>query len=524
MTRHRRHELQEEANYTNIVFSSFSARFSAFSRRSRSAGGAALRAGLLLSACITVLGAVAIAAWLSWSRAEHVKARRAGQEESLGFVEKPAAPLRNSGTTIPGPGVPSVLKGSWPQFRGGDGTNVVHEATDLARAWPESGPKVLWKLSVGEGHAGAAIQNGCVYLVDYDRDKEEDAIRCLSLDDAREVWRYTYSVKVKRNHGMSRTVPAVNDRYVVSLGPKCNVTCLEARTGKLVWKFDLVKEFGAKTPEWYAGQCPLIDGDEVILAPGGNPLMMAVELPTGRILWRTPNPVPPPAGNPGGAVAVATGCWAMTHSSIVPMVYQGERQYLYCTTEGVVGVSAADGRILWRKPDWKVKPVMVASPLVIDGERVFLASGYNSGSVMVRIQPSRSGAGLDTEELFRLKSTVFGADQQTPILYDGHIYGVTPPGELACLDLNGNRLWGSGAAKHFGLGPFILADGLLFVLDDEAGTLHLVEARPDAYHELASAHLLEGHDAWGPIAIAAGRLILRDLTTMVCIELPRRAT
>jgi len=485
--------------------------------------------------------------WLTCSRAENVRARRAGQEESLGFALKPAAPLRNSGTTIPGPGVPSVLKGSWPQFRGADRTNVVHEALELARAWPENGPRVLWKLPLGEGHAGAAIENGCVYLVDYDRDRGEDAVRCLSLDDAREVWRYNYSVKVKRNHGMSRTVPAVSERYVVSLGPKCNVTCLEARTGKLVWKFDLVKQFGAKIPEWYAGQCPLIDGDNVILAPGGNPLMMAVELATGRILWQTPNPAPPTADKPGG--------WAMTHSSIVPMVYQGntnytkkpkstnvspgnlfvkfdpfaplvskgERQYLYCTTEGVVGVSAADGRILWRKPDWKIKPVMVASPLVIDGERVFLASGYNSGSVMVRIKQAASG-GLDTEELFRLKSTVFGADQQTPILYDGHIYGVTPPGQLACLDLNGNRLWSSGAAKHFGLGPFILADGLLFVLNDEAGTLHLVEARPDAYRELASAHLLDGHDAWGPIAIAAGRLILRDLTTMVCIELPRRAT
>jgi outer membrane protein assembly factor BamB len=266
----------------------------------------------------------------------------------------------------------------------------------------------------------------------------------------------------------------------------------------------------------------LIDGDKVILAPGGNPLMMAVELATGRILWQTPNPVAPKADKPA-AEAAETAVWAMTHSSIVPMDYPGERQYVYCTTEGVVGVSAADGRILWRKPDWKVKPVMVASPLVIDGERVFLSSGYNSGSVMVRIKQT-AGGGFETEELFRLKSTVFGADQQTPILHEGHIYGVTPPGELACLDLDGNRLWSSGAAKNFGLGPFILDDGLLFALNDEAGTLHVVEARPDAYHELACAHLLDGHDAWGPIAIAAGRLILRDLTTMVCIELPRRAT
>jgi outer membrane protein assembly factor BamB len=465
------------------------------------------RLEFILPAVIAAAGVAALAVWLHATRTEILKPRLPGQEESLGFETKSAAgagPI-NSGTTIAGPGAPSLLTGSWPAFRGADRTNIVREPLRLARAWPEGGPKVLWKLPVGEGHAGAAIANGCVYLVDYDSVKKEDAVRCLSLDDAREIWRYTYSVKVLRNHGMSRTVPAVNDRFVVSLGPMCHVTCLEARTGKLVWKFDLVKQFGATVPPWYAGQCPIIDGDAVILAPGGDPLMMAVELASGRVLWRTPN----------------AGGWGMTHSSIMPMDYHGQRQYIYCTTGGVVGVSASDGQVLWRKPDWKIALAMVPSPLVIDGERVFFSGGYNNGSVMVRIKGD--GGRLETEELFRLKVAVFGADQQTPILYDGHIYGITPPGELACLDLDGRRLW-SSAPRRFGLGPFILADGLLFALNDEDGTLHVAQASPSGYQELASAKLLEGNDAWGPIAVAAGRLILRDLTTMVCVELPKEAS
>ena len=196
--------------------------------------------------------------------------------------------------------------------------------------------------------------------------------------------------------------------------------------------------------------------------------------------------------------------------------------YLYCTTEGVVGVSAKDGRILWRKPDWKIALATVPSPLVVGEDRVFLSGGYNSGSVMLRIKGE--GDRIGTEEVFRLKYAVFGADQHTPILYDGHIYGITPPGELACLDLNGRRLWGSGAANRFGLGPFVLADGLLFVLNDQTGTLHMVEANPDGYRERARARLLDGPDAWGPMAVAAGRLILRDVTTMVCIELPKEGT
>jgi len=128
---------------------------------------------------------------------------------------------------------------------------------------------------------------------------------------------------------------------------------------------------------------------------------------------------------------------------------------------------------------------------------------------------------ITVEEAFRLKFTVFGADQQTPMLYQDHIYGVTTPGELACLDLDGNRLWSSGAGKRFGLGPFILADGLIPVLGDEDGTLHLVAADPAGYHEFASAKMLSGFDAWAPMALASGRLFLRDLTTMLCVDLPK---
>jgi outer membrane protein assembly factor BamB len=456
----------------------------------------------LLPAGLAVVGASAVAAWIAATAAVDVQMRLPGQELALALPLRPQIAARNAGTTTRGPGVPSALTGSWPQFRGADRTNVVREALRLARAWPAGGPRVLWKLPLGEGHAGAAVRNGCVYVVDYDREKEEDAVRCLSLDDGREVWRYTYSVKVKRNHGMSRTVPAVTERYVVTLGPMCQVTCLDAATGGLVWKYDLVKEFGATVPPWYAGQCPLIDGDAVILAPGGNPLMMAVELATGRILWQTPNP----------------GGLGMTHSSVTPMDYAGARQYVYCTTQGVVGVSGQDGRILWTKPDWKIGLATVPSPLVVGEDRIFLSGGYNSGSAMVRL--TGPGNGMRPEEVFRLKFTVFGADQQTPILYKDHIYGVTPPGELACLDLDGKRLWSSGTATRFGLGPFILADGLILALNDEEGVLHMAEASPEGYKELARARLLDGFDAWAPMAVASGRLLLRDLTTMLCVELP----
>ena len=458
----------------------------------------------ILPALAAILGVLAVGVWLLAPNSGQVSPRLPGPHDHSG--PKPAdrgAAERNAGTLVQGTGKPSALTGSWPQFRGADRTNIAHDARALARAWPEQGLEVRWSLQVGEGHAGAAIHNGRVYLVDYDREKQEDAIRCLSFEDAREIWRYTYYVKVKRNHGMSRTVPAVNDDVLVAIGPKCHVHCLNARTGELIWKMDLVEEFGTEVPPWYAGQCPLIDGDVVILAPGGaEALMVAVELRTGRIRWRT--------ANPGG--------WRMTHSSITAMDYHGSRQYIYCTTSGVVGVAAEGGRILWRNTDWVIKLATVPSPVIVGEDRVFLSGGYNSGCVMLRLKGEVDA--VTTEEVFRLSAAEFGSDQHTPILYRAHLYGVRAGGELACLDLAGTRVWTSGAKRRFGLGPFLLVDGLLFVLNDQKGTLHLVEATPAGYNEFAQTRLLQGHDAWGPMAVAEDRLVLRDLTTMICVKMP----
>ncbi|MHC4336515.1 MAG: outer membrane protein assembly factor BamB family protein, partial [Planctomycetota bacterium] len=199
-------------------------------------------------------------------------------------------------------GVPADLPGAWPRFRGANFDAISTEDVELARTWDADGPGVLWSIEVGEGYAGAAILAGRVYILDYDREKQADAIRCLSLADGKEIWRYSYPVKVKRYHGMSRTVPAVTEKYIVTLGPKCHVTCLDSMTGQFRWMLDLVRDFGATVPPWYAGQCPLIDNDKAIIAVGGDALMIAVDCETGKIIWQSPNP----------------HRWVMTHSSVIP--------------------------------------------------------------------------------------------------------------------------------------------------------------------------------------------------------------
>ncbi len=407
------------------------------------------------------------------------------------------------GELIPLTGLPADLPGAWPRFRGANFDAVSREEVSLAKIWPDEGPKVLWSIDVGEGYAGPAVLAGRVYILDYDRVKQADVIRCLSLTDGRDIWRFSYPVKIKRNHGMSRTVPAVTDKYIVTMGPKCHVTCLDSVTGQFRWMLDLVRDFKATVPPWYAGQCPLIDNDKAIIAAGGPALMIAVDCQTGKILWQSPNP----------------HGWLMTHSSVMPAEFKDKRMYVYCASGGVAGISAEDGSILWEYPGWKIRTANVPSPVIAGEGLIFLSGGYNAGSMMLQL------ADLDgkiaVQPVFKLKAEVFGSEQQTPIFYDGYIYGIRPDRQLVCLNLNGEVLWTSPSTNRFGprgLGPYTIVNGMIYILDD-AAVLTLVDATPSGYIQRACAKVMDGIEAWAPMAVAADRLILRDMNKMICLDI-----
>ncbi len=437
--------------------------------------------------------------WLTMSPAEETALRLPGNDNTPPPEAQTDDAVELKGELTLYDGTPSDLPGGWPRFRGKNLDAISDENISLAKTWPSAGPKVLWSLDVGEGYAGAAVLSGRVYIIDYDRENKLDAIRCLSLDDGEDIWRYTYPVKVKRNHGMSRTVPAVTDKFIVTIGPKCHVTCLDPLTGELLWFKDMTREFGTKVPPWYAGQCPLIDDGKVILAPSGDVLMTAVDCATGETVWQTPNPKG----------------WKMSHSSIMPMTFDGQKMYLYCASGAVIAVSAEDGTVLWESKQWKIKIATIPSPLVVSDDKIFFCGGYNSGSMMMQLK--KEDDKIIGVELFRLGPEVFGSAQHTPIFFNNHIYGIRPDEQLVCLDLEGNINWTSTSANKFGLGPYIIANGGIYVLDDNV-TLTLVKASPDSYQQLAQFNILNGHDAWAPMAIASGRLILRDLTKMACID------
>jgi outer membrane protein assembly factor BamB len=413
------------------------------------------------------------------------------------------------GEPVNGPGKPSAMAGSWPCFRGSDHDALCKDAIPLARQWPENGLEKLWTVELGDGYAAAAIDAGRVYVLDHvhdasdDLDRSADVMRCLSLDDGREIWRNSYPVVVPWSHGRSRTIPAVAGKCVVSIGPQCQAAGWDADTGKGLWLIDMVIDYGAVVPPWYTGQCPFIDEktDRLILAPGGKALMIAVDYRTGKVIWESPNP----------------HNWAMTHSSIAPMEFAGRRMYVYCAKGGAAGVAADSGEILWETDQWHIDTATCPSPLVLNEGKIFFCGGYNAGGMMIQLRENKGKFRPDI--LFRLKAKQFSSEQQTPLLFGGYIYGVRQHDkQLVCLDLDGKEVWRSGRDK-FGAGPYMIADGLLFVMNDN-GLLTTVEAAPTGYKPLARAQVIEnGYESWGPMAMAAGRLIVRDMNRMVCLKI-----
>jgi outer membrane protein assembly factor BamB len=193
---------------------------------------------------------------------------------------------------------------------------------------------------------------------------------------------------------------------------------------------------------------------------------------------------------------------------------------VYCASDGVVGASAEDGSILWQTTEWKISIATVPSPLCLPEGRVFFSGGYNSGALLVQLE-ERDGV-FGPKTLARLKPGQFGSTQHTPVFFNGHIYGVREKDkELVCLDPGGKELWRSGPEHRFGIGPYLVADGLIYVMNDD-GVLTMAEAGPNGYKQLGRARVLDGHDAWGPMAVAGARLLVRDLTRMVCLDVSKQ--
>ncbi len=479
-----------------------------------------LKSKVVITGLTIVVFVASLAWWLSgsYSRAD-ILIRLPGMDNRPPMViRKDSVVIGQFFDTLSQPD--EMIAGSWPRFRGVDFDNISKDSTPLAESWDTTGPPIVWKATLGEGYAGAAVHNGRVYVLDYNERRKADVLRCFSFSSGKELWRRWYYVELKRNHGYSRTIPAVTDKYVVTIGPRSHVMCTHPITGDLLWSVDLEKTYGIPgretgriTPDFFSGQCPLIDNDVAVIAPGVKALMIGIDCSTGIVLWTTPNP----------------DSLRMSHGSIMPMSINGKRMYVYNAVGGVVGVSAEAedaGKLLWSTKEWS-PATTAASPLYLGNNEIAVFGSYGAGGARIIINFDGSKYTATVKEQHKATEGI-ASDQQTPIIIGDFIWSVMPENagplkkQLVCFSKTDLRtpVWSSGKENRFGrgLGPFIVSGDKMYLLDDDCN-LYLFKIGNSTVKLLDSHKVLDGIEAWGPLAIVGKYLIMRDARNLLCLNI-----
>jgi len=413
----------------------------------------------------------------------------------------------------------NVFAQDWPQYLGPHG-NSTSDQKGILRTWPQNGPEVLWTVNMGIGYGGPVVKEGKVYLLDRD-DKVGDNLRCFELSSGKELWNFGYEAPGSVMFPGSRSVPIVDDKHVYSCGPYGDLYCIDINTHKPVWNKNVWKDFGGEEiPRWAITQCPLIVGDLIILASQAPETgVVAYEKLTGNLKWKTP--AIGPVGYVSPAIVKISG------EDQVVMISATDRK----TSSGgkVVGIDPLTGKILWEYTNWQCA---IPTPSAFDaGEnKVLIIGGYQAGAAMIKVEKKTDGS-YGVTELY--KTIEFGEHTKPPLFYKGYFYAQYSNNErrdgLVCMSMDGQIMWKTKKDPDFNKGSMILADGLILATDG-AKKLYLIEPDPTAFKPIASSELLAeqktddpgaarfGTQNWAPIALADGKLLIRDQSRLMCIK------
>ena len=385
----------------------------------------------------------------------------------------------------------------WAQWRGPERTGISNE-TGLVRSWPSEGPPLVWSAhDLGTGFSTPSLSGRFVYLMG-NRDDAEQVIALDREDEGGEVWATTLGPVRHDGSGYPgpRSTPTVDDDRLYALGLNGDLVCLNRETGDVVWRKNLVDDFGGAIPNWGYSESVLVDGPVVVCTPGGEQAtLVALDKVTGETVWVSP------VGDGAG------------YSSVVAAMINGAKQYVQFTATGVIGVDSSDGALLWRYDAPANGTANVATPIV-SGNAVFAASGYGTGGGRVTISgdPRMS----DAEETYFTKS--MKNHHGGMVLVDGNLYGCNDPGRLTCLDFEtGDVLW---TGRDAGKCAITYVDGMI-VARGQNGKVSLVEASSEEFILLGQFEQPERSDqpSWPHPVVADGRLYLRDAGVLLCYEL-----
>lgn len=392
----------------------------------------------------------------------------------------------------------------WPQWRGPNRDGISKDS-GLLTQWPQAGPPLAWKASgLGGGFSSLAISGGRIYTLG-DREGAQRLI-ALSGTDGKVLWTTRIGPVWEDQFAGPRSTPTVDGDRVYALGTEGDLVCVEAATGKEVWRKNMERDFGGRVmSQWKWSEPPLVDGDRLIVTPGvSSALLVALNKKTGQEVWRAKA-----ASELGSKGRDGAG-----YSGVVISNGGGVKQYVQLTGRGLVGVRASDGKHLWSYNQVANDTANISTP-VVKGDYVFASTGYQTGSALLKL--ARSGDGVTAQEVYFLPAKSFQNHHGGFVLIGDHIYAGHGHnrGYPICLEMTTGKIaWGGevGEIKGPGTGSAAVtaADGHLY-FRYQNGKMALIEATPQGYREKGSFDI-PGVDkpSWSHPVVVDGKLYLRE--------------
>jgi outer membrane protein assembly factor BamB len=383
----------------------------------------------------------------------------------------------------------------WPQWRGPQRDGISRE-TGLLDAWPAGGPRQIWQTQgLGRGYSAFAIVQGRIFTQGQRGDRQ--FVLALDADTGKRLWETPTGPAFPQDRGDGpRGTPTVDGDRLFAMAGEGTLVSLDAQTGSVLWRMNVVEKFGGRVPHWGVSESPLVDSSNLIVTPGGpGAAIVALDKKTGNLVWKSQSD---PAG----------------YSSAIAAEVGGIRQIIVFTAEGVVGLRASNGALLWKYDRVSNRTANIATPIFQNGF-VFLSSAYGTGCALLKL--TAEGETVNASEVY------FSREMQnhysTSVVVDGNAYGFSNA-ILTAMNLETGRV--AWRDRSVGKGSVTYADGKLYLLSED-GVVGLAEATPAGYKEKSRFQIPQGaFPTWTPPVISGGRLYLREQDNLYCYDIKRR--
>lgn len=415
--------------------------------------------------------------------------------------------------TAPAASLVASPEPGWPQWRGKRRDGVCDE-TGLLLQWPAEGPKLLWKSAgLGRGYSAPIVTGGRIYITG----DVGDELRVFALDlQGETVWQAKNGRAWKGPTPGARASCAYSAGRLYHMNAHGRVACLEAATGSELWAFEALERFGGKNITWGLSENLLVDGNHVIVTPGGaKALMAALDKNSGATAWSTEalrlgksdSPAQQRLAAPAGESDSAS------YASPILCTLGGRRHIVSCSLRHMFGVDAENGQLQWTRPLPTRYLVIAATPVLV-GDAVFCTAPDTENGGLYRLRIEDHSVGVE-----KLWSAPIDTCQGGLVYADGVLYGAWYRREKQWGGLDARTGEARCLAKDLAMGPVLYADGRLYCLSQQ-GEMALVKPTPTAFEYAGRFSLVSERttDAWTHPVILDGRLYLRYHDTLFCYD------